>query len=164
MEQNLSFGKQIKIARHQQKLSQEEFANKCNLNIRTIQRIENDLVTPRPYTLRIISDVLSINLSNKDDSEVDNECKQLTKLRNTFKKRKQIRIFTFIVIISLLFITLFLIFSGIPKRIWAPFIYIFFYIDFIIIGFTWRCPGCNSLLGDVFNLKYCSKCGLKFYD
>ncbi|MFC2090933.1 hypothetical protein ACFLT1_09185, partial [Bacteroidota bacterium] len=81
-----------------------------------------------------------------------------------FEKRKQIRIFTFIVVVLLLASTVLLIISGIPKRFWAPFIYLFFFADFIVIGLTWRCPGCNSLLGDVFNLRYCSKCGLKFYD
>ena len=162
MEQQLSLGKQIKVARQQEKLSQVEVAIKCKLNIRTIQRIENDKVTPRPYTLRIISEVLGVTLMKKDDIEAESE--QLMKLRNVFNKRKQIRIFTFIVMILLMVAALLLLLSGIPKHRWAPFIYFFFYADLIVIGFTWRCPGCNSILGDVFNLRYCSKCGLKFYD
>jgi len=162
MEQQLSLGKQIKVARQQKNLSQVEFADKCNLNIRTIQRIENNEVSPRLYTLRIISEVLGIELLRKNDIEIESE--QLLKFRTVFKKRKQIRIFTFIVVVLLLASTLLLIISGIPKHFWAPFIYLFFFADFIVIGLTWRCPGCNSLLGDVFNLRYCSKCGLKFYD
>ena len=162
MAQQLSIGEQIKIARQQKKLSQTEFANKCNLNIRTIQRIENNEVTPRLYTLRIIGEVLDIRLYRDEDIIVENE--QLLKFRNVFKKRKQIRMFTFFFAIFLLTAALFLLLTGIPKLIWAPFIYLFFFADFIVIGLSWRCPGCNSLLGDVFNVKYCSKCGLKFYD
>ena len=162
MEQHPSIGKQIKAARQTKELSQVEFANKCKLNIRTIQRIENDEVTPRFYTLRIISEVLGVTLIRNDDIEVDSD--HLKKLRGVFEKRKQIRILTLIVVVLLLASTLFLLISGIPKRFWAPFIYLFFFADFIVIGLTWRCPGCNGLLGDVFNLRYCSKCGLKFYD
>ena len=162
MEQQLSIGEQIKIARQQKKLSQVEFANKCNLNIRTIQRIENNEVSPRLYTLRIIGEVLEVNLLQKNDKVIESE--QLLKFRNIFEKRKQIRMFTFFFAIFLMVAILFLLLTGIPKLIWAPFIYLFFFADFIVIGLTWRCPGCNSLLGDVFNLKYCSKCGLKFYD
>ena len=162
MEQQFSLGKQIKVARQEQMLSQVELANKCNLNIRTIQRIENDEVIPRSYTLKIISEVLDVSLKRNDNYEDDSD--RLKKLRDVFERRKQIRIFTFIIVVILLVSTLLLIFSGIPKRYWAPFIYLFFFADFIAIGLTWRCPGCNSLLGDVFNLRYCSKCGLKFYD
>ena len=162
MSQQLSIGEQIKIARQQKKLSQVEFASKCNLNIRTIQRIENNEVSPRLYTLRIICEVLDIELLQKNDIVIENE--QLLKYRTVFEKRKQIRIFTFFVAIFLLAVALFLLLTGIPKHIWAPFIYLFFFADLIAIGLTWRCPGCNSLLGDFFNLKYCSKCGLKFYD
>ena len=162
MVQQLSIGEQIKIARQQKKLSQVECASKCNLNIRTIQRIENNEVSPRLYTLRIIGEVLDIKLLRKDDIVV--ESVQLLKFRNVFEKRKQIRMLTFFFAIFLLVATLFLLLTGIHKHIWAPFIYLFFFADFIVIGLTWRCPGCNSLLGDVFNVKYCSKCGLKFHD
>ena len=162
MEQQLSIGEQIKIARQQKKLSQVEFANKCNLNIRTIQRIENNEVSPRFYTLRIIGEVLEVNLLQKNDKVIESE--QLLKFRNIFEKRKQIRMFTFFFAVFLIVAALFLLLTGIPKYIWAPFIYLFFFADLIVIGITWRCPGCNSILGDVFNVKYCSKCGLKFYD
>jgi transcriptional regulator with XRE-family HTH domain len=168
MEQQLSIGKQIKVARQEQRLSQVEFANKCRLNIRTIQRIENDEVTPRLYTLRILSEVLGVRLKENDngdgDGDSDGDSDQMKKIMLVFEKRKRIRFFTFGVIVVLLASTLLLLFSGIPKRIWAPFIYLFFFADLILIGLTWRCPGCNSLLGDVFNIRYCSKCGLKFYD
>jgi len=53
---------------------------------------------------------------------------------------------------------------GLPKLTWAPFFYLIMFAHIIAIGFYWRCPACNGLLGDLFNTKYCSKCGLKFYD
>ena len=162
MERKISIGEQIKQARQQKKLSQIEFADKCNLNIRTIQRIENDEVSPRLYTLRILSEVLGIELLQNNDIIIEKE--QLLKYKALFERRKRIRIFTFFVAIFLLAAAFTLIFSGIPKHIWAPFIYLLFFADLIVIGLTWRCPGCNSLLGDVFNLRYCSKCGLKFYN
>lgn len=162
MEHKSSLGRQIKEARKSLGLTQVELADRCRLNIRTIQRIENEAVAPRLYTLRIISEALDIPLvKNGEDNTGDEELK---KLRQTFRQRRQVRIITFIAALFLLFITLVLIFSGIPKMRWAPFIYILFFIDFIVIGLTWRCPGCNGLLGDVFNARYCPKCGLKFYD
>ena len=162
MEQQLTIGEQIKVARQQQKLSQSELADKCNLNIRTIQRIESNEVTPRFYTLRIINEMLDANFLSDETNKKEDQ--QAIEFRRVFEKRKQIRIITFIVVILLLASTLLLLISGIPKRFWAPFIYFFFFADLIVIGLTWRCPGCNSLLGDVFNLKYCSNCGLNFYD
>jgi transcriptional regulator with XRE-family HTH domain len=162
MEKRLSLGKQIMLARKERKLSQFELAKKCNLNVRTIQRIENDEVNSRLYTLRIISEALGVTLIN--ENEIANEIKQLMELRNMFEKRKQIRIFTFAFAIFLLAAALLLLLSGIPKLNWAPFFYLFFLLDLIVIGLTWRCPGCNGLLGDVFNMKYCPKCGLEFYD
>jgi transcriptional regulator with XRE-family HTH domain len=162
LEHQLSIGEQIKQARQLKKLSQVEFAERCNLNIRTIQRIENNEVNPRLYTLRIISKVLGVTLMN--ENEIENESKQLTKLRNMFEKRKQIRIFTFAFAMFLFAAALLLRLSGIARHSWAPFFYLLFFLDLIVIVIIWRCPGCNGLLGEVFSVKYCSKCGLKFYD
>lgn len=54
-------GRQISQIRAKQKITQNELAEKCNLNLRTIQRIESGEVTPRLYTLKIISDVLQFD-------------------------------------------------------------------------------------------------------
>ena len=161
MEQQLSLGKRIMLARLQKQLSQVELADKCNLNVRTIQRIENEAVTPRNYTLRIISEALGVTLMN--ENEIENENRELMKLRKVFGKRKQIRIYAFAFAIFVLAAAIVLLLSGLPKLVWAPFFYLFFFSYLIMIGLTWRCPGCNGLLGDVFNVRYCSKCGLKFY-
>lgn len=162
MEKQLSLGRQILLARNQKKLSQVELAIKCNLNVRTIQRIENEEVNPRLYTLRIISEALDITLMN--ENEIDNESKELMKLRKIFESRKQIRIFTFAFAMFLFAAALMLRLSGIARHNWAPFFYLLFFLDLIVIIIIWRCPGCNGLLGEVFSVKYCSKCGLKFYD
>ena len=68
-----SLGKQIKAARQRKELSQNELAELCNLNIRTIQRIENDEVTPRTYTLKIIGDVLGVTLIRNHNIKTVNE-------------------------------------------------------------------------------------------
>jgi len=162
MEPDLSPAKQIIRARKDKNLSQAELADRCRLNIRTIQRIENEEVTPRLYTLRIISEALGINLVRNDETAEETE--QLRQLRRSFERRKKLRLLTFVSGLAVLAVAFILLVAGIPKLYWAPFFYIFFFTDLIIIGLIWRCPGCNGLLGDVFNVRYCSKCGLKFYD
>jgi transcriptional regulator with XRE-family HTH domain len=162
MGKKITIGTQIKESRQGHGLSQVELANKCRLHIRTVQRIENNEVDPRLYTLRIIGEALDIDLVSGEDVNAEQE--ELKRIRRVFKHRRKIRLFTVFFTFFLLFSALALLFSGIPKMTWAPFIYIFFFIDLVVIGLTWRCPGCNSLLGDVFNVRYCSKCGLKFYE
>jgi transcriptional regulator with XRE-family HTH domain len=51
-------GKRIAELRQSQGLTQEELVEKCNLNVRTIQRIESGEVTPRNYTIKAIFDAL----------------------------------------------------------------------------------------------------------
>ncbi|HBY67201.1 MAG TPA: DNA-binding protein, partial [Flavobacteriaceae bacterium] len=41
---------------------QEELVEKCNINVRTIQRIEAGEVTPRSYTIKSILDALGFDL------------------------------------------------------------------------------------------------------
>jgi len=79
------------------------------------------------------------------------------------------RIAVFVTILSLLIIVSVLGFPswklfGMEKMTWAPVFYIIMFGLIIIIAFVWRCPVCNGLLGDVFNAKFCSKCGFKFYE
>jgi transcriptional regulator with XRE-family HTH domain len=75
-------GRYIKEARIKKGITQEELALKTNINIRTIQRIENDEVAPRAYSLRVISEVLELDLAaiqpdelqlNVDDGEQQNK-------------------------------------------------------------------------------------------
>ena len=47
-------GKKIAELRRAKGLTQEELVAQCNLNVRTLQRIESGVVMPRSYTVRII--------------------------------------------------------------------------------------------------------------
>ena len=55
-------GQKIVALRKQKGLTQEELVEKCNINVRTIQRIEAGEVTPRSYTIKSILDALGFDL------------------------------------------------------------------------------------------------------
>jgi len=55
-------GKKIAELRKAKNLTQEELVEKCNLNVRTLQRIESGVVTPRSYTIKIIFAALEYNM------------------------------------------------------------------------------------------------------
>lgn len=57
-------GKKIAELRKAQGLTQEQLVEKCNLNVRTLQRIESGEVMPRSYTIRIIFSALGYNDSS----------------------------------------------------------------------------------------------------
>ena len=54
-------GKKIREVRKRKGLSQEELAESAKVNLRTIQRIENNESEPRGKTLNLICEVLKIN-------------------------------------------------------------------------------------------------------
>jgi transcriptional regulator with XRE-family HTH domain len=51
-------GKKIVALRKAKGLTQEELVEKCNLSVRTLQRIEAGEVTPRSYTVKLIFNAL----------------------------------------------------------------------------------------------------------
>lgn len=53
-------GQKIQEWRKAKGLTQEELVEKCNINVRTIQRIEAGEVTPRSYTVKAILEVLEV--------------------------------------------------------------------------------------------------------
>lgn len=55
-------GKKISELRKEKGLTQEELVDLCNINVRTIQRIEAGEVTPRSYTLKTILKALDCDL------------------------------------------------------------------------------------------------------
>jgi transcriptional regulator with XRE-family HTH domain len=57
-------GKKIAELRKSKGLTQEELVEKCNLNVRTLQRIESGEVTPRSYTLKMIFAALDYNAND----------------------------------------------------------------------------------------------------
>ncbi len=60
-------GKRIADLRKAKGLTQEELVEKCNLNVRTLQRIESGEATPRTYTLRLIFEALEYSFDKPDD-------------------------------------------------------------------------------------------------
>ncbi len=64
-------GKKIAELRKTQRLTQEELVDKCNISIRTIQRIEAGEVTPRDYTVKTILSALNYDIDevSSDPSE-----------------------------------------------------------------------------------------------
>lgn len=57
-------GKKIANLRKAKGLTQEELVEKCNLNVRTLQRIESGIVTPRSYTMKAIFAALEYNMND----------------------------------------------------------------------------------------------------
>ena len=66
-------GIMIAELRIQNSMTQKELADLCNVDIRTIQRIESGEVTPRMYTLKLLSTALGAELNDFNGS---NEVKQ----------------------------------------------------------------------------------------
>lgn len=54
-------GKKIAALRNEKGLTQEELVAKCNISVRTIQRIESGEVIPRSYTVKSIFNALEFN-------------------------------------------------------------------------------------------------------
>jgi len=61
-------GQSILELRQKKKITQEELVEICNINVRTLQRIEAGEVTPRDYTVRIILDALDYNFEQVESS------------------------------------------------------------------------------------------------
>ncbi len=53
-----ALGSKIVELRKQKGLTQEELVERCNINVRTLQRIENGEVSPRSYTIKTILSAL----------------------------------------------------------------------------------------------------------
>ncbi|MDN3202635.1 helix-turn-helix domain-containing protein [Algoriphagus sediminis] len=60
-------GKRISELRKAKGWTQEELVEKCNLNVRTIQRIEAGEVTPRSYTVKALFEALGVEWSDQDE-------------------------------------------------------------------------------------------------
>lgn len=65
----MSIGQKIKQVRISRGITQQDLADQAKINLRTIQRIENDEVIPRSYTLKTIAQILEIEESELFDSE-----------------------------------------------------------------------------------------------
>ena len=89
-----NLGKRISEIRKAKGLTQQELAEQCKVSVRTLQRIENGVVTPRTYTVRTIFATLGCDFQEKDNpfvrlhfERVFNNFKDLFNLKiNTMKK------------------------------------------------------------------------------
>jgi len=66
-------GKKIAELRKSKGLTQEELVDRCNLSVRTLQRIEYGEVTPRAYTLKLIYEALDFSIDNSIDATFKGE-------------------------------------------------------------------------------------------
>jgi len=62
-------GKKIIELRKAKGFTQEELVDKCNISVRTLQRIETGEVTPRSYTIKTILAALDYDLSTIQDTD-----------------------------------------------------------------------------------------------
>ena len=87
-----NLGKRISELRKAKGLTQEELAEQSKISVRTLQRIESGVVTPRAYTIRVIYAVLK-----KDSSFMSLHFEYLKDLfnlkKNTMKKVSILTVF-----------------------------------------------------------------------
>ncbi len=72
-----TIGSKIKKVRKSKGFSQEELAELAKVNLRTIQRIENNQSDPRGTTLKLICEALSINIEEVIDFGKETDKKYL---------------------------------------------------------------------------------------
>jgi transcriptional regulator with XRE-family HTH domain len=77
-------GKKIVELRKEKGLTQEELVDRCNISVRTLQRIETGEVTPRVYTIKTILAALDYDLNKITDNESSFFGKMTLFLRNLF--------------------------------------------------------------------------------
>ncbi len=65
-------GRKISELRKEKGLTQEELVDKCNISVRTLQRIESGEVIPRSYTVKTILAALDYDLIKISDTEDKN--------------------------------------------------------------------------------------------
>lgn len=65
-------GLKISQLRKQKGFTQEELVDQCNINVRTLQRIESGEVTPRSYTIKTILSALDYDYENLTTTEINN--------------------------------------------------------------------------------------------
>jgi len=76
-------GKRISELRKAKGLTQEELVEKCNISVRTIQRIEAGEVTPRSYTVKTILAALEYDLDKLSDEE-NSETDSISSIKDFF--------------------------------------------------------------------------------
>jgi len=78
-------GRKIAELRKAKGLTQEELVEKCNLSVRTLQRIESGEVTPRSYTIRQIFSALDYEVYNSVEGGSNNTSNISNWLRQAYR-------------------------------------------------------------------------------
>ncbi len=90
---NSSLGSKVSDSRKKLGLSQEALAEKANVSLSTIQRIEKDTVTPRPFTLKILAESLSLDIS-----ELTNITTKSGYSESSFSALKRMNLYTILLV------------------------------------------------------------------
>jgi transcriptional regulator with XRE-family HTH domain len=112
---DMDFSSKLIETRKAKGLTQEEVAEECNLNVRTIQRIESGEVQPRAHTIRVISTALKIDLQEQKKSENRSFIWHIKDLFN-FKTHKMRKLTILSSTVLLLVLSLFLIGSPVQAQ------------------------------------------------
>ncbi|GGH04250.1 hypothetical protein GCM10011416_24160 [Polaribacter pacificus] len=96
-------GKTISDYRKAKGLTQEDLVEKCNLSVRTLQRIESGEVTPRIVTVKLIFEALELDYYNyfKPDSGEKGIVTLFNFKDNTFKKVSVVTLTAFVIAFTL---------------------------------------------------------------
>ncbi len=84
MIQQPELGKKIADFRKSKGFTQEDIVDKCNLSVRTLQRIEAGEVNPRIYTIKLILKVLELDFENTFNSPKETDKKWFKKWLEQF--------------------------------------------------------------------------------
>ena len=99
-------GKKIVDLRKAKGYTQEELVEKCNLSVRTLQRIESGEVVPRSHTIRVIFAALDYKVYDSSNMRLRLILKQVTDLfnlkTNTMKKLSILTVLIAVTVIALL--------------------------------------------------------------
>lgn len=97
--ENSNLGSKVRDSRKKLGLSQEALAEKANVSLSTIQRIEKGNVKPRPFTTKILAETLGLDLSELISNQNENFTNSLISLKRI---NLAALIFAFIPFISLI--------------------------------------------------------------
>lgn len=100
-----ALGKKIVELRKNQGFTQEELVERCNISVRTLQRIESGEVTPRSHTLKLIFEVLEYRPANKINKFIAGLSEIKSQL-NSFLSKPKVMKRTIIILAALLAVSL----------------------------------------------------------
>lgn len=103
-------GIKITELRKQKGLTQEELVDLCNINVRTLQRIENGEVSPRSYTIKTI--LSALDQDYEELYEKDSEASQILNLDSSKEASSVYKLLTFAWISGIIYFLL-----GVPEGI-----------------------------------------------